>query len=768
MTRKELPIYVVAVAALMAFVLVGSAPGWAAITARVSVSRFGEQANGGSEDPAISADGNRVVFTSSASNIIDDDTNGNNDVLLRELDSNYIWRVSHSMPGESANGASGYSAISADGTVVVWQSNATDLVDGDTNGKTDIFLFDYKSGITERVSVSSLGAQGNGNSVAPSVSADGTFVAFISWADNLYPGGTTGRSHIYVYDRATRATTRVSQSAAGVQGNANSGLYRPSISGDGRYVAFESYATNFVAGDTNSAPDIYVKDRQTGAVERVSVNSSGVGADAYSEKPSISADGMRVAFVSAATNLYSGGDTNGVNDVFVRDRNTSTTYRVSVASGGAQANDYSGGTFPSISPDGRYVAFDSNATNLVEADTNGVQDVFVHDMQTSLTERASVSSGGEQANSTSAFPSISADGKFVAFKSYATNLVPDDTNGVSDIFVRNMDSVNPTVTIDQAVGQADPTNSSPINFTVVFSEPVADFATGDVTLSGTAGATTAIVTGSGTTYNVAVSGMTGVGTVIATIPLDVAHDAANNNNFASTSTDNTVAYRAYPQNTSVTPSGGTLPSGTPFTMQCTYSDPNGWADFKRVYLLVNDSLGQANAALFMFDMATSKVFLKNDANNSWGVGYIPGANVTLENSQCSLSVKDCMIALSGNDLTVCWEITLKSPFSGKNLNSYMYAQDMGGLTDGWDLMGIYYNVKPQAVSISPESGPLPINTKTTLTSVYRDPNGYRDLRKCYLLVNDSLAQTNAVFLWYDKATNQVYLKNDANTSWGTG
>jgi len=241
-------------------------------------------------------------------------------------------------------------------------------------------------------------------------------------------------------------------------------------------------------------------------------------------------------------------------------------------------------------------------------------------------------------------------------------------------------------------------------------------------------------------------------------------------NYAAVAAGNahSVAIADAPKNVSVTPSGGTLPTGTPFSIQGVYSEMGGYTNIKKAYLLLNDSLTQSNAALFYYDRVTNRVYLKNDANTSWGTGYAPGTAVTLSNSQCDVSVGSTTVSGSGTNLTVNWSITLKSPFSAKNLNAYMYMQDMSGVTAGWDLMGIYYNVKPQVVSIAPNSGPLPIDTPTTLTSLYRDPNGFADLRKCFTLVCEGFNQANAMLLWYDKATNKVYLKNDANTSWGTG
>jgi Tol biopolymer transport system component len=235
---------------------------------------------------------------------------------------------------------------------------------------------------------------------------------------------------VFVHDRQTGTTERVSVNSAGAQ--ANYGGAFPSISVDGRFVAFDSYASNLVSGDTNGAPDVFVHDRQTGTTERVSVNVAGTQGNNSSGDASISADGRLVAFDSYASNLVS-GDTNGTWDVFVRDRQAGTTKCMSVDSAGTQGNDSS--LSGSISVDGRFVAFQSSASKLVSGDTNGASDVFVHDRQTGTTERVSVDSAGREGNLDSVYPAISADGRFVAFHGDASNLVPGDTNGSVDVFV---------------------------------------------------------------------------------------------------------------------------------------------------------------------------------------------------------------------------------------------------------------------------------------------------------------------------------------------
>jgi Tol biopolymer transport system component len=309
-------------------------------------------------------------------------------------------------------------------------SAATNLVPGDTNFERDIFLRDRRTGITERVNVDSTGGQSIGYCGDPSVSADGRFVAFWSFASKLVSGDTNANSDIFVRDRQNGTTERVSVDSAGNQGNGTS-LY-PTISADGRFVSFGSDASNLVSSDTNALSDIFVHDRQTGATERVSVDSSGAEANGQSYVSVISADGECVAFWSEADNLVP-GDSNLAIDVFVHDRQAGVTERASVDSAGVEANCNC--DTPSISADGRFVAFSSCASNLAPGDTNGMFDVFLRDRQSATTERVSVKSNGKESDDQSYDPWISQDGRFVSFSSYSTDLVPNDTNGVLDVFV---------------------------------------------------------------------------------------------------------------------------------------------------------------------------------------------------------------------------------------------------------------------------------------------------------------------------------------------
>jgi Tol biopolymer transport system component len=341
-------------------------------------------------------------------------------------------RVSVDSNGHQANGPSADASVSAGGRYVAFDSGASNLVPGDNNGVDDVFVRDRDTGTTTRVSVSSAGGQANKGSYRPSISADGRFVSFDSGASNLVSGDTNNDVDVFVHNRTTGATTSVSVGAAGGQGNG--GSYAPSISAGGRFVAFASDASNLVRGDTNGSEDVFVRDRQAGTTTRVSVTSNGVQANDGSSYPSISADGRYVAFRSPASNLVR-GDTNRRTDVFVRDRQTRTTSRVSVNSHGHQANSSS--FDPAISADGSFVVFVSSASNLVRGDTNGTVDVFVRNRHAGTTTRVNVRSDGHQANRPSSAPSISATGRYVAYRSGGSNLVAGDTNHRADVFLRD-------------------------------------------------------------------------------------------------------------------------------------------------------------------------------------------------------------------------------------------------------------------------------------------------------------------------------------------
>ena len=296
-------------------------------------------------------------------------------------------------------------------------------------------------GDTTRVSVDSSGAQSNNASRRGKISGDGRYVAFESSASNLIVGDTNNVEDVFVYDRQTGATTRVSiASSTGAQANGDSGI--SAISYDGRYVALESGATNLVTVDANGQSDVFVHDRQTGVTTLVSVSSAGVQANDISENASISADGRFVAFTSSATNLVS-GDMNAAQDIFVRDIQSGTTTLVTMNSAGAQANSTS--YSPQISANGQYVVFSSRATNLVDGDTNNSQDIFVRDIQMGQTIRASVNSSGVEADRGAGEPSISGDGRYITFSSSSYNLMDIDTMSFEYVYVHDRQTGATTV-----------------------------------------------------------------------------------------------------------------------------------------------------------------------------------------------------------------------------------------------------------------------------------------------------------------------------------
>ena len=415
-----------------AVVLLPAAAASPPLTTRVSVNSLEEQANGLSAyTPALSADGRYVAFTSAATNLVAGDTNGVIDVFVRDRAGGETTRASVDGGGAQANGESSLPAISGDGRFVAYVSGASNLVQGDTNGSDDVFVRDRVTGATSRVSVSSSGLQANRESMSPAISDDGRYVAFQSGASNLVSGDTNGLFDIFVHDRQSGETTRVSVSSSGVQGNDSS--VQPKIGADGRFVAFFSPASNLVAGDTNGNYDAFLHDRATGETSRASVDSDGVQGNSFTFDVDLSDDGRFVAFQSLSTNLVH-GDTNNNFDIFVHDFQAGATTRVSVSTGGAEGNN--GSYAPAISGDGRFVAFDSFAATLVQPDQNGVTpDVFLHDGVTGTTTLSSVNSQGVQGDLTSRAAALTRGARVVAFRSNSTNLVAGDTNGVDDMFV---------------------------------------------------------------------------------------------------------------------------------------------------------------------------------------------------------------------------------------------------------------------------------------------------------------------------------------------
>ena len=404
----------------------------------VTRSSTGEQAEFGvSSGPSIAGNGRLAAFDSEAGNLVGGDTNGVSDIFVRDLATGVTERVSVAVSGAQANGPSASPKISRDGRFVVFKSDASNLVSGDTNGVTDVFVRDRVKGRTVRVSVATDGTQANAVSslyASPNIDADGYVVVFVSHASNLVPDDANGTADTFTHDLLTGRTELVDVASDGTHGNDWAGS-NAALSRTGRYVAFESASTNLVPGGTSG---VYVHDRATGRTERVDVATDGTPANAgpLDLGTWVSASGRYVCFRSYATNLVP-GDTNSTTDVFVRDLVANRTERVSVATGGVQAfgEQDTHVSDASMSDDGRFVLFDSFATNLVPADTNVSEDVFVHDRSTGRTARVSLAGDGSQGNWANGNSQISGDGRYAAYGTVASNIVPDDTNGTYDIAV---------------------------------------------------------------------------------------------------------------------------------------------------------------------------------------------------------------------------------------------------------------------------------------------------------------------------------------------
>ncbi len=433
-----------------------------------STTGFGN--GSGTQNPVISRNGQAIAFTSASTNLVSDDTNGKVDVFVRNLVTNQTTLVSQDSSGAIGNSDSGNQSLSADGTRVAFTSTATNLVTGDTNAQPDVFVRDIStgqlsSGTTFLISRTPAGGVGNNASgtiangfaasiSVPVISGDGSTVAFVSLANNLSSDDTNSLFDGFVAPVTSGNATLISRrntdpSLASHTGSGDSTIAENSISADARYVVFTSAAPEIVNGDTNGVADVFLRDRQTGKTTLISQGAA--IANGASGNAMISTDGRYVVFTSTASNLVA-GDSNNATDIFWVDTQTQTLKLVSHAVGGTvSANGASSNAV--LSANGLVIAFTSTASNLVSDDTNNQQDVFVWNSQDGAI--AVVSRGDSQSDGTSEQPVISSDGRYVAFVSAASNLVTGDTNSKRDVFV--WDRIGGGITL---VSRADGANGT--------------------------------------------------------------------------------------------------------------------------------------------------------------------------------------------------------------------------------------------------------------------------------------------------------------------
>lgn len=393
----------------------------------VSVGTDGMAAGAQANRWAISADGRYVAFSTYDSNVLDDGAGGG--VFLKDFETGTLIRVSTSSSGVAAWGGE-YPSISDDGRYVAFQSYDPNLLPGNDSGQTQIYVKDLQTGAVYRASSDSNGNAANGYSSIAYISPDGRYVAFGSNADNLVEGDNNGVTDIYLKDLQTGTITRVTVGMDGGDSNGESSDWGV-VSAGGRYVAFETDASNLVAGDTNNQNDVFLKDMVTGTVRILSRAADGGVANEASFVPSISPDGRYIVFDSEASNLVA-GDTNGKDDVFLFDTQTESLTLISTNADGVQGNGHS--LSPVVSDDGRFVAFRSYATNFGLAGDTVTSSLFVKDVVTGEVVCLSVTPDGTPSTGWSYNIGISGDGHYITFSSEADDLVPNDTNGSSDVF----------------------------------------------------------------------------------------------------------------------------------------------------------------------------------------------------------------------------------------------------------------------------------------------------------------------------------------------
>jgi Tol biopolymer transport system component len=411
----------------------------------VSTSDAGVKGNGVSDVPSLSGDGSKVAFMSVANNLDPADSDTNNDVYVKNLDTGNLTLASTSDTGAKANNNNFSVSLSTDGTKLAFHSRATNLDPVDTDTLEDVYVKNLSSGNVDLASTSDTGVKSSSSALFPSLSSDGTKVAFASDSSNLDPADAADYD-VYVKDLTTGDITLASTSDAGVKGNSSSGVFGgdPWLSADGTKVAFGSSATNLDPADTDSGVDVYVKNLTTGDIALASSSDAGVRGNNGSVWPSMSTDGSTVSFESGANN-FDPADADGHNDVYVKNLITGDITLASTSDAGIKSN--SSNSEPALSADGTRVAFSSTATNLDPADTNTSWSLYVKDLGSGDITLASTTDNGVRGNLYSFGASLSADNTDVAFYSSGNILDPADTDISNDVYFKELPTVPTSIAI---------------------------------------------------------------------------------------------------------------------------------------------------------------------------------------------------------------------------------------------------------------------------------------------------------------------------------
>ena len=385
---------------------------------------------------AVSADGTRHALQSLAPNLVPGDADSLSDIFVKDSSNGVLTLASTNSLGVKGNGDSFDASLSADGTVVAFASTATNLSSQDPDPLMDIYVKDLVTGVVTLASSSATGVKGNDRSDNPSLSADGRTVAFESRARNLDPADPDPTADVYVKGLASGALLLASTSTGSVKGNNFS--TDPSLSGDGASVAFQSHSTNLHSLDTDALADIYVKAIASGRVELASSTATGTKGSDHSFSPSLSGDGNRVAFHTASTNLDPADTDPNVPDVYVKDRSSGVLLLASTSSAGVKAatSPFLGSAGASVSADGTRVAFESAAANLDPSDSDGASDIYAKDLATGALQLLSTTPQGVKANAENGVSALAPDGDAVGFVSAATNLSPADADTVTDVYLK--------------------------------------------------------------------------------------------------------------------------------------------------------------------------------------------------------------------------------------------------------------------------------------------------------------------------------------------